>query len=175
MRRRHETPRYHLKFVRALVGDDICRDYAGARDAGKVSGHASRLDIDSHFPALLYLNLSPSQTETISGLHWIGLLISEQVAIYAGTLLDTLRARLEQHVKYEPSECNMIMLQHMFVVQWVDGWQVPIFPVPRLKLNICVLSVANDHVHPRKTRWPTGHSATAFAVGVPYGLQHSSC
>ena len=73
-------------------------------------------------------------------LRWIGLLISGRVAIHTGTLLDTLRARLEEHVKYEPSKCDMIILQHMFVVQWVDGRQVRVSPVPRLKLNIlCTL------------------------------------
>ena len=60
----------------------------------------------------------------ISGIRWIGLLSSDRATIRAGTLLDTLCARLEELMKYEPRERDMVMLQHKFVIQWADGREV---------------------------------------------------
>jgi hypothetical protein len=40
------------------------------------------------------------------------------------TLLDTLCARLEELMMYEPGEQDMIVLQHRFGVQWQDGAEV---------------------------------------------------
>lgn len=36
-------------------------------------------------------------------------------------MLDTLCGRLEQLMKYETGEADLVMLQHKFVVQWADG------------------------------------------------------
>ena len=57
----------------------------------------------------------------ISGFRWLGLLSSEKVVPRSGNLLDTLCARLEELMKYETGERDLIMLQHKFVVEWKDG------------------------------------------------------
>jgi spermidine synthase len=69
----------------------------------------------------------PDETEAnriISGFKWIGLLSSQEVKPRAGNLLDTLCARLEELMKYEKGERDLVMLQHKFVVEWADGKQV---------------------------------------------------
>ena len=60
----------------------------------------------------------------ISGLRWIGLFAQEPVAPRAGNLLDTLCARLEKLMAYEPGERDLVMLQHKFVVERADGTEV---------------------------------------------------
>jgi hypothetical protein len=42
----------------------------------------------------------------------------------SGNLLDTLCARLERLMEYEPGERDLVMLQHKFVVDWADGSEV---------------------------------------------------
>ena len=64
------------------------------------------------------------RTRIISGLRWIGLFSKEPIQVRAGNLLDTLCARLEKLMKYEPGERDLIMLQHKFVVEWKDGKEV---------------------------------------------------
>lgn len=64
------------------------------------------------------------RTRIVSGLRWIGLLSAERATLRAGTLLDTLCARLEQLMKYEAGERDLVMLQHKFVVEWRDGREV---------------------------------------------------
>lgn len=66
----------------------------------------------------------------ISGLRWIGLFAQEQVAPRAGNLLDTLCARLEKLMAYEPGERDLVMLQHKFVVERADGTEVRGFALP---------------------------------------------
>lgn len=60
----------------------------------------------------------------ITGFRWIGLFSEEKVKPRAGNLLDTLCARLEDLMKYEQGERDLVMLQHKFVVEWQDGKQV---------------------------------------------------
>lgn len=69
----------------------------------------------------------PDESESAritSGLRWIGLFSSEKVTPRGGNLLDTLCARLESLMKYEPGERDLVMLQHKFVVEWKDGKRV---------------------------------------------------
>ncbi|KAI6914355.1 hypothetical protein D0869_08477 [Hortaea werneckii] len=56
----------------------------------------------------------------ISGLRWIGLFDCRQVDS-RGTPLDTLCAVLESRMAYEPGERDLIVLQHVFDIQHVDG------------------------------------------------------
>jgi hypothetical protein len=60
-------------------------------------------------------------TRVISGLRWIGLFSTEKIQPRAGTLLDTLCARLEGLMAYKPGERDLVMLQHKFYVEWADG------------------------------------------------------
>ncbi|KIM86844.1 hypothetical protein PILCRDRAFT_773443 [Piloderma croceum F 1598] len=57
----------------------------------------------------------------ISGLQWIGLFSSEKVKPRGGDLLDTLCAQLEMLMRDKEWECDLVMLQHTFIVQWKDG------------------------------------------------------
>jgi len=69
----------------------------------------------------------PNESEAeriISGLRWIGTFSSEPAQLRAGTLLDTLCARLEILMKYDAGERDLVMLQHKFVVEWADGTKV---------------------------------------------------
>jgi len=52
------------------------------------------------------------RTRIVSGLRWIGLLSAEKATLRGGNLLDTLCARLEQLMKYEAGERDLVMLQH---------------------------------------------------------------
>ena len=63
-------------------------------------------------------------TRIISGLRWIGLFSKEKVTLRAGNLIDTLCARQEELMKYGEGEGDLVMLQHKFVVEWTDGFEV---------------------------------------------------
>lgn len=69
----------------------------------------------------------PNQSEDariLDGLKWIGLFSDEKVSPRGANLLDTLCARLENLMKYEEGERDLIMLQHKFFVEWADGSEV---------------------------------------------------
>jgi len=68
-------------------------------------------------------------TRIVSGLRWIGLFSTAMVQPRGGNLLDTLCARLETLMKYEPGERDLVMLQHKFVIEWKDGKEVACFPI----------------------------------------------
>lgn len=51
----------------------------------------------------------------------MGLISTEQTTVRGGNLLDTLCARLEKKLSYQPGERDLVMLQHKFVVEWQDG------------------------------------------------------
>ena len=57
-------------------------------------------------------------------MRWIGLFSKEKAPVRASNLLDTLCARLEELMKYEESERDLVMLQHKFFVEWADGTEV---------------------------------------------------
>lgn len=51
----------------------------------------------------------------------MGILSSEQATFTGGNLLDTLCAKLEKLMSFGPGERDLVMLQHKFVVEWLDG------------------------------------------------------
>jgi len=51
----------------------------------------------------------------------MGILSSEKATVVGRNLLDTLCARLEKLMSFEPGERDLVMLQHKFVVEWEDG------------------------------------------------------
>ena len=65
---------------------------------------------------------SEAEAERItSGLRWMGILSSEKATVTHGNLLDTLCARLEMLMSFQPGERDLVMLQHKFMVEWADG------------------------------------------------------
>jgi hypothetical protein len=54
----------------------------------------------------------------------MGLFSSDTATIVGGNLLDTLCARLEKLMSFGPGERDLVMLQHKFVVEWLDGKKV---------------------------------------------------
>ncbi|KAF8530372.1 hypothetical protein BU17DRAFT_60112 [Hysterangium stoloniferum] len=57
-----------------------------------------------------------TRDQVVSCLRWIGFLGAEKATVWA-PLLDTLCARLEELMRYEQGEQDMIVLQHRFGVQ----------------------------------------------------------
>ncbi|KAJ7755317.1 saccharopine dehydrogenase [Mycena maculata] len=97
----------------------------------------------------------PSESESeriIDGMRWMGLFSREKIAVRGGTLLDTLCARLEVLMAYQPGERDLILLQQKFVVEWADGKQETI------------TTTLEEY------GTPGGHSAMARTVGVPCGI-----
>jgi hypothetical protein len=74
----------------------------------------------------------------------MGLFSAEKVAVRSGTLLDTVCARLEVLMKYEPGERDLVMLQQTFVVEWKDGREVR--PMPFLLSSIHFLDPTDGTV-----------------------------
>ncbi|KIK17380.1 hypothetical protein PISMIDRAFT_634453 [Pisolithus microcarpus 441] len=97
----------------------------------------------------------PDQSEStwiISGFHWIGLLSSEKVKPRGKNLLDMLCAQLQTLMKYETGKCDLVMLQHKFVMEWRDGTQQ-------------ILTSTLE-----KYGRSGGHFAMAVTVGVPCSI-----
>ncbi|KAI6013143.1 saccharopine dehydrogenase [Pisolithus microcarpus] len=100
----------------------------------------------------------PDQSEStwiISGFHWIGLLSSEKVKPRGKNLLDMLCAQLQTLMKYETGKCDLVMLQHKFVMEWRDGTQQ-------------ILTSTLE-----KYGRSGGHFAMAVTVGTGWHHQHS--
>ncbi|GJJ14450.1 hypothetical protein Clacol_008714 [Clathrus columnatus] len=128
-----------------LTWAQITQNTIGANEATEPT-LISRIDALVGFP-------SPSErTRILSGLRWIGLFSSQKAVVRQGNLLDTLCARLEELMKYEPGERDLVMLQHKFIVEWADG---------REETITSTLERYGD---------PSGHSAMALTVGVPCGI-----
>ena len=73
------------------------------------------------------LSAFSSETEAmqvLSGMRWIGLFSSDPAPVRSGNLLDTLCARLEEIMAFEPGERDLVLLQHKFVVEWSNGEEV---------------------------------------------------
>ncbi|KAL9044187.1 MAG: hypothetical protein Q9214_002655, partial [Letrouitia sp. 1 TL-2023] len=63
----------------------------------------------------------PTKAESeriISGMKWMGILSSEKATVAGGNLLDTLCARLEKLMSFQPGERDLVMLQHKFGIEW---------------------------------------------------------
>ncbi|KIJ48210.1 hypothetical protein M422DRAFT_248000 [Sphaerobolus stellatus SS14] len=128
-----------------LTWAEITQNSIGANDASEAS-LISRIDTLVSFPS------ESERTRIISGLRWIGLFSETKASIRSSNIFDTLCARLEEIMKYEPGERDLVMLQHKFVIQWKDGSEQTI---------TSTLEEYGD---------PTGHSAMALTVGVPCGI-----
>ncbi|KAK7454490.1 hypothetical protein VKT23_011244 [Stygiomarasmius scandens] len=105
----------------------------------------------------------PSESEAsriISGFRWIGMFSLQKVSVRGtpgakhSNLLDTLFARLEELMKYNPGERDFVMLQHRFGVQWKDGKEETL--TSTLEVYGAPLG--------------SGHSAMAYHVGLPCGI-----
>ncbi|KAF8523484.1 hypothetical protein BU17DRAFT_85792 [Hysterangium stoloniferum] len=83
-----------------------------------------------------------TRNQVVSGLRWMA------------TLLDTLRARLEEARRYEQGEQDMIVFQHRFGVQWKDGGEET--------LTSTLITYGNP--------LPGGYTAMALTVGLPCGI-----
>ena len=69
----------------------------------------------------------PNEEESeriMAGLKWIGIFSQDKAEIRYGNLLDTLCARLEPLMKFDEGERDLVVLQHKFVVEWVDSKKV---------------------------------------------------
>ncbi|TFK49210.1 saccharopine dehydrogenase [Heliocybe sulcata] len=113
---------------------------------------ASESAVIAHLKATVEFPSESEATRIISGFRWIGLFSTEKINVRGGNLLDTLCARLEDLMKYDEGERDLVMLQHKFVVEWQDGSEQTL------------TSTLEEY------GIPYGHSAMARTVGVPCGI-----
>ena len=83
----------------------------------------------------------------IAALNWIGLFSEEKVEIKNGTLLDTLCARLEKLMEYKKGERDLVMLQHKFLVEWMDGKEACLIPTSAAGNADIALHKGYHHAH----------------------------
>ncbi|KAF8427252.1 Saccharopine dehydrogenase [Tirmania nivea] len=91
------------------------------------------------------------KTRIINGLRWVGFFSDEKVTP-RGNPLDTLCATLEAKMQYGPNERDLVMLQHKFEIELVDG-----------KRETRTSTLVDYGV-------PGGYSSMAKLVGVPCGV-----
>jgi hypothetical protein len=105
------------------------------RHGGKVASNRAdslraRADLWSFSTLVARVNVvcsfqdAAEEVRITAGLRWLGLFSQEPVVPRAGNLLDTLCARLEKLMAYEPGERDLVMLQHKFIVERADGTEV---------------------------------------------------
>ena len=73
----------------------------------------------------------PTEAESeriISGMRWLGIFSTEPATIKDGNIFDTLCHQLAKLLGFKPSERDLVMLQHKFVVEWRDGKKVLSLP-----------------------------------------------
>ncbi|PVU97631.1 hypothetical protein BB561_000439 [Smittium simulii] len=88
----------------------------------------------------------------LNGIRWLGV-VSDSIQVKKqGTYLDTLCARLEELMQYEPGERDMVALQHTFEIINSDGSEETRTST-MLEFGI-----------------PNGESAMARTVGIPCGI-----
>lgn len=105
-----------------------------------------------------------AKQEVIDGLKWIGL-YSDHRAVQRGNPLDTVCGLLEEKLKYEAGERDMVILQHHFEIEHCNG---------DLVCNSKRTCQAHGTDTVQETRYvsmtdfgdPNGHSALAKLVGV---------
>ncbi|KAF7326659.1 Saccharopine dehydrogenase [Mycena venus] len=125
------------------------------REATQRACGASASDEEALVARIQEVCAFPSDAESeriISGMRWMGLFSAEKLLVRNGTLLDTLCARLEVLMKYQPGERDLVLLQQKFVVEWADGKQETI------------TTTLEEY------GTPGGHSAMARTVGLPCGI-----
>lgn len=91
----------------------------------------------------------------LAGLRWIGIFSETEMIEPRGTILDTLCATLENKMRYEAGERDMVMLQHKFDVSYPNG---------RTETRTSTLL---DYGAPTGSG---GASSMAKLVGVPCGV-----
>lgn len=151
------------EFIRALVKlgwlDSLQKDWvkegltwaeATKRAAGAIDTEESTLV--ARVNVVCSFQDAAEEVRITAGLRWLGLFSQEPVVPRAGNLLDTLCARLEKLMAYEPGERDLVMLQHKFIVERADGTE-----------QIITSTLEAYGV-------PGGHSAMALTVGVPCGI-----
>jgi hypothetical protein len=57
-------------------------------------------------------------------MRWLSLFSTQIATVTGKNLLDTLCTHLSSLLSYAPSERDLVMLQHKFVVEWQDGNRV---------------------------------------------------
>ncbi|KAN0140337.1 saccharopine dehydrogenase [Lactarius tabidus] len=151
------------EFIRALVKlgwlDSLQKDWvkegltwAEATKRASGAADASESTLVARVKAVCSFQDAAEEVRITSGLRWLGLFSQEPVIPRAGNLLDTLCARLEKLMAYEPGERDLVMLQHKFIVERADGTE---------QIITSTLEAYGA---------PGGHSAMALTVGVPCGI-----
>ena len=83
---------------------------------------SSQADLEAAIIAKATFDSPEERSRIISGLRWIGI-FSDEKTKPRGTALDTLCAELEEKMKYEEGERDMVILQHRFGIEHKDGTQ----------------------------------------------------
>ena len=112
---------------------------------------SSTTDLETSIRSKATFESPAEQQRILSGLQWLGL-FSEDPIIPRGNPLDTLCATLEQKMKYEEGERDMVMLQHKFVIEYPGG---------RRETRTSTMCENGD---------PKKYSAMARLVGVPCAI-----
>ncbi|KAI5892574.1 spermine synthase [Schizophyllum commune H4-8] len=131
--------------VDGLTWAQISARSAGAKDANEASLVAKIKELSA-------FSSETEATQVLSGMQWIGLFSNETAPVRSSNLLDTLCARLEEIMAFEPGERDLVLLQHKFVVEWSNGEEETF------------TSTLEQYGS------PIGHSAMAFLVGTPCGI-----
>lgn len=93
------------------------------------------------------------------GLYWLGIL-SDLPLSPRGTLLDTLCALLEEKMKYNVGERDLVFLQHVFLVKTKEG---------KMQRRTSTLLEYGEPIKPAGSKQPAV-TAMAKTVGVPCGI-----
>ncbi|KAH8719538.1 hypothetical protein GQ44DRAFT_751600 [Phaeosphaeriaceae sp. PMI808] len=118
----------------------------GMRFSRRQSVHQARKKDVAHF-----LDEIESQ-RIVDDLKWMGIISSEKATIVNENLLDTLCARLEKLMSFLPSERDLVMLKHKFVIEWLNR---------KTETFTSTLKLFGD---------PDRYSKMALSVGVTCGI-----
>ncbi|KAF2858185.1 LYS9, Saccharopine dehydrogenase, lysine biosynthesis pathway [Piedraia hortae CBS 480.64] len=115
------------------------------------SGTATEKDLTWAISSKVKFTNTEEKERILAGLRWIGLFSDEPITP-RGTPLDCLCAALENKMKYEKGERDLVMLQHKFGIEWSDG---------KRETRTSTLCAYGD------PEGSDGYSAMARLVGVP--------
>jgi saccharopine dehydrogenase (NADP+, L-glutamate forming) len=124
----------------------------------------------------------------ISGLRWLCLFSNSPLPSVA-TPFDAVVSKLEEKLRFEPGERDLVFLHHQFKIEHTNGQKVSSSPSASSHSGfphaLILFTSLNDACgFPRLTSWyqetrtftlaeygdPTGYSAMARLVGVPCGV-----
>ncbi|KAI4518192.1 spermine synthase [Schizophyllum commune Loenen D] len=131
--------------VDGLTWAQVTARSAGAKDTSEAS-------LVARIKELSAFTSEAEATQVLSGMRWIGLFSDDPAPVRSGNLLDTLCARLEEIMAFEPGERDLVLLQHKFVVEWPN------------REEETFTSTLEQYGS------PIGHSAMSFLVGTPCGI-----